>query len=208
MDKKGMLIVISAPAGCGKDTIVHGLFREFGEFSKYSEFEVYKNKLKLHYSVSATTRAMRTGEEEGVHYYFITREKFERLIGEGEFLEYTEYCGNYYGTRRKTIMNTIEEGGNIILKIEAEGAANIVRMFPDAVLIFILPPSLTELRRRLVSRGTEDDNTIELRIQRARIELANAGDYKYHVTNDDLQTAINEVADIILSEIDRRDGHE
>jgi guanylate kinase len=199
-----MLIVISAPAGCGKDTIVQGLFKEFGEFSKFSEFDKYKDKLRLHYSVSATTRKMREGEQEGVHYFFMSRERFEGLIAEGEFLEYTEYCGNYYGTRKQTILDTINAGGNIILKIEAEGAGNIAKMFPDAVLIFVLPPSLEELRRRLTARGTEDEATIELRIKKAEIELANSGDYKYHVTNDDLQTAINEVADIILSEIDRR----
>jgi guanylate kinase len=182
----GKLIVISGPAGCGKDTIVEGLFGRADE-------------LNLFYSVSTTTRAIRAGEEEDNHYCFVKRAEFERLLDEGEFLEHTEYCGNFYGTRKKTVMFALREGKNIILKIECEGAGNIKKMFPDAVLIFIMPPSIEELWRRLYKRSTEDEATIERRIKIAESEMQIASQYDYRVVNDDLQTAINDVAGIILS---------
>ncbi|MCL2071434.1 MAG: guanylate kinase [Oscillospiraceae bacterium] len=186
--KKGMLIVISGPAGCGKDTIIESLLEKGG---------------RLSYSVSATTRGIRMGEEEGKHYFFKTRDEFERLIKQGEFLEYTEYCGNYYGTLRETVAQALDEGKNIILKIEVEGAANIRKVFSETKMqagllaIFIMPPSLDELRRRLKSRSTEDDATIELRIKKAGDEIAFSENYDYKVVNDDLQTAIDETAEII-----------
>jgi guanylate kinase len=179
----GKLIVISGPAGCGKDTIVEGLF------AKNSE---------LFYSISTTTRSPREGEQDGVHYFFTSREEFGKMIKKGDFLEYTQYCGNYYGTRKATIMTALGEGKNIILKIECEGAENVKKMFPEALLIFVMPPSVEELRRRLVNRSTEDEKTIERRIRIAQTEIAFSGRYDYKVINDDLQTAINEVAEIIL----------
>jgi guanylate kinase len=194
MKNKGMLIVISAPAGCGKDTIVQGLFAD------------YRDELNLFYSVSATTRKMREGEREGEHYFFFGREQFEKFIEIGEFLEYTEYCGNYYGTRKHTVMTALGEGRNIVLKIEGEGAVNVRKMFPDAILIFILPPSIEELRNRLQNRGTEDKETIELRLKKAESELANSDDYDYRVTNDELPMAIREVANIIRDEQMKRYG--
>lgn len=192
--KKGMLIVISGPAGCGKDTIVEGLINAGHQGNPCGE---------LFYSVSATTREIRVSEEDGKHYHFKTREAFEQLINQGEFLEYTEYCGNYYGTLKKTILSALDEGKNIILKIEVEGAANIRKIFNDLgtlakfVAIFIMPPSLEELRRRLQNRSTEDEATIERRIKTAAEEIALADHYDYQVVNDDLQTAINETAEII-----------
>ena len=192
---QGMLIVLSAPAGCGKDTIVQGLLNSDADI---------KNELNLFYSISATTRNIRFGEEEGKHYFFMSKEKFEKLIEEGEFLEYTKYCGNYYGTRRKTIMNALKEGKNIILKIECEGAENVKKMFPDAVTIFVLPPSVSELRRRLFKRATECECVIDERIAKAMTEIAKCDEYDYRVTNDVLQTAIEEVAAIIRSERDKR----
>ena len=197
MNKKGMLIVISGPAGCGKDTIVEGLINAARHEGRCGE---------LFYSISATTREIRKGEEQGKHYHFITRAEFEELIKTGEFLEYTEYCGNYYGTLKKTVVSALDEGKNIILKIEVEGAKNIRRMFneqhPCAKLLalFILPPSLKELRRRLVARSTEDDETIERRIKKAAEEIALSDNYDYQVVNDDLQTAINETCEIIRKE--------
>jgi guanylate kinase len=182
---KGKLIVVSGPAGCGKDTIVEGLFRKNSE---------------LFYSISTTTRMIREGETDGKHYFYTTREEFERLIELGEFLEYTKYCGNYYGTRKATVMTALEQGKNILLKIEGEGARNVKAMFADAVLIFIQPPSLVELRRRLESRNTEDQETIERRLMKAEEEIANSFDYDYRVINDDLQTAINEIAEILRNE--------
>jgi len=185
-ENRGKLIVISGPAGCGKDSIVAGLFNENSE---------------LFYSISTTTRNPREGEEHGKHYFFTTREEFERKIKEGEFLEYTQYCGNYYGTCRRTVVDALDAGMNIILKIECEGAENVKKQFPtpDSVLIFILPPSIEELRRRLEGRSTEDTATIERRIRIAQTEIAFSDRYDYRVTNDNLQIAINEVAEIILS---------
>jgi guanylate kinase len=191
--KNGKLIVISGPAGCGKDTIVAGLFEQD---------ELYGSQCRIYYSVSTTTREIRPGEEEGKHYYFKSRDSFERLIERGEFLEHTQYCGNYYGTRKKTVLSALKSGKNTVLKIEVEGAMNIKSLYSDAVLIFIQPPSLTELRRRLENRSTEDSATIEIRLKKAKEEMKLAHKYDYQVINDDLQTAINEVAEVILKEID------
>ncbi|MCL1902885.1 MAG: guanylate kinase [Oscillospiraceae bacterium] len=192
--KKGMLIVISGPAGCGKDTVVEGLLNAARRGGECGE---------LFYSVSATTRIPRSTEENGIHYHFKTREEFERLIEQDEFLEYTDYCGNYYGTLKKTVMSALDKGQNLILKIEVEGAANIRRIFADLgalskfVAIFIMPPSLEELRRRLINRDSEDAATIELRVKTAAEEIALAGHYDYRVVNDVLETAIDEIASII-----------
>ena len=192
MNNSGKLIVISAPAGCGKDTIVEKLFNSD-----------YKTELNLFYSISATTRPIRDGEQEGVHYFFMNREKFESLIEEGEFLEHTEYCGNYYGTRNKSVMDALGEGKNIVMKIEHEGAENVRRLFPDSLLIFIMPPSMEELRRRLQKRSTEDEETINQRLAKAEIEIGGCYDYDYQVINDDLTEAVNEVATIINEEINK-----
>ena len=188
----GKLIVISGPAGCGKDTIVEGLFEQD---------ELYGSQCRIFYSVSTTTREIRKGEEEGKHYFFKSRNTFEKLINQGEFLEHTEYCGNYYGTRKKTVLSALENGKNTVLKIEVEGAMNVKSLYKNAVLIFIKPPSIEELRRRLEKRSTEDQATIERRLKKAQEEMTHADKYDYQVVNDDLQTAINEVAEIILKEI-------
>ncbi|MDR0197986.1 MAG: guanylate kinase [Oscillospiraceae bacterium] len=181
--KKGILIVVSAPAGCGKDTIVEKLF---------------ETEREIRYSVSATTREVRGGEAEGTDYFFKTREEFEEMIERGEFLEYTEYCGNYYGTPKSAVTEALESGHDILLKIEVHGAENIKKMFPNSVLIFIRPPSLDELRRRLIKRGTEDLETIERRIEIACKEMTMQCDhYDHYVINDDLEQAVNEIKDII-----------
>ncbi|MCL2035856.1 MAG: guanylate kinase [Oscillospiraceae bacterium] len=186
----GKLIVLSAPAGGGKDSIMEGLFSN-----------EYKDVLCLSYSISATTRKSRAGEEDGKHYLFKSREEFEQLIEQGEFLEHTEYCGNYYGTLNKTVSSALEAGKNLLLKIEAEGAENVKKAFPDSLLIFVLPPSVEELRRRLINRSTESEDVIELRIKKAESEFARAGNYDYRVVNDDLQRATAEVAKIIQENI-------
>lgn len=183
--KKGILIVVSAPAGCGKDTIL--------------EQALAKND-NLFYSVSATSRAMRPGETDGVSYHFKTREQFEDMINNGELLEYTEYCGNYYGTPKKAVTDMLEAGKDVILKIEIEGAANIKRIFPDCTMIFILPPSIKELDRRLHKRGTETEEVIALRLEQARKELSFAENYDYLVVNDDLPDAVEDFLAVVKGE--------
>lgn len=172
---KGTLYIVSAPAGCGKDTILEKVLTE---------------NSNLFYSVSATSRKMRDGEIDGVSYFFKSREQFEEMLANGELLEHTEYCGNYYGTPKQAVVDMLAAGKDVILKIEVEGAANVKAIFPQAVMIFILPPSLTELRRRLHKRGTEDDATIEKRIAQAKNELSLAKNYDFIVVNDALEDAI------------------
>lgn len=183
--KKGILIVVSAPAGCGKDTIL--------------EQALAKND-NLFYSVSATSRAMRPGETDGVSYHFRTREQFEDMINNGELLEYTEYCGNYYGTPKKAVIDMLEAGKDVILKIEIEGAANVKKIFPDCTMIFILPPSIKELDRRLHKRGTETEEVIALRLQQAKKELSFAENYDYLVVNDDLDDAVEDFLAVVKGE--------
>jgi guanylate kinase len=188
MNKKGLLIVVSAPAGCGKDTILE------------SAFEVSAKNNPLYYSVSATTRKIRAGEEEGVHYFFKSREEFERLIEAGELLEHTEYAGNYYGTPKTYIPDMLKSGKDVVMKIEVEGAANIKKLFPDCVLVFIMPPSFGELERRLHKRGTETEETIKKRIGIAKIEMSFAKNYDYVIINEKLGDAVSDFLTIIEAE--------
>jgi guanylate kinase len=185
MMNKGLLIVVSAPAGCGKDSILEGAFKEHNN---------------LHYSVSATTRTPRPGEEDGVHYFFKTREEFERLIGNNELLEHTEYAGNFYGTPREYIPKMLGAGKNVVLKIEVEGAENIKKIYPDCVRVFILPPSFEELERRLRKRGTETDETIKKRIGIAKIEMSFVKNYDYVIINASLEDAVGDFTAIVRAE--------
>ena len=182
---KGILFVVSAPAGCGKDSILE---------------RALSKDINLTYSVSATTRAIRAGETEGISYYFTTREEFEKMISAGELLEHTEYCGNYYGTPKQTVVEVLADGKNVVLKIETEGAANVKKMLPEAVLIFILPPSMEELSRRLHKRGTEDEETIQKRLKQAETEISNAYDYDYVIVNGELDAAVNDFVSIVKAE--------
>lgn len=182
---KGILFVVSAPAGCGKDTILE---------------QALSRNINLHYSVSATTRAMRPGEVDGVSYHFKTHEQFEEMIAKNELLEHTEYCGNYYGTPRQTVEEMLENGKNTVLKIEIEGAANVKKLFPEAVLIFILPPSMQELERRLRNRGTEDEPTIQKRLEQAKTELSYAKNYDYAITNSDVEKAVDDLIAVVTAE--------
>ncbi len=182
---KGLLFVVSAPAGCGKDTILEQLFKKTDTVG---------------YSVSATTRAPREGEVDGVHYHFRTRDEFERMIKGGEVLEYTEYCGNYYGTPRKGVEDLLAGGKDVILKIEVEGAMNIKRIFPECCLVFILPPSLAELERRLRKRGTETEDKIILRTKQAKSELEFAKNYDYYIVNGELEKAVDDLLAVIRAE--------
>lgn len=189
-NKKGLLFVVSAPAGCGKDTILEQLFKKTSNAA---------------YSVSATTRAPRPGEIDGVHYYFLTRERFKEMIDNGEVLEYTEYCGNYYGTPKKGVEELLRQGRDVILKIETEGAMNIRRLYPEACLVFILPPSMEVLKARLKNRGTETEETIERRTKQAYSELSAAVNYDYFVVNDELSEAVDDLSAVIRAEKLRRE---
>lgn len=186
---KGSLFVVSAPAGCGKDTIL---------------IEMFKRNDTAGYAVSATTRAPRDGEVNGVHYHFLTREEFERKIAEKEVLEYTEYCGNYYGTLKKSVDDLLSAGKDAILKIEVEGAMNIKKMFPEARLVFILPPSWEILEKRLRDRGTETEEKIIERTKQARNEVSYAKNYDYVIVNDDLNKAVDDLLTILKAEKLRR----
>ncbi len=179
--KKGLLMVVSGPAGSGKGTVNAHLL-------KRDEFE---------YSVSATTRAPRPGEIDGVNYHFITAQDFKTRIARGEMLEYTEYCGNFYGTPLKEAEEVLASGKNLILEIEVEGARNVKAIYPDAVLIMLLPPSHAVQEQRLRSRGTETEEKILERLARAREEIRFVSDYDYVVYNYDGKDA--EAAEQILA---------
>ena len=181
--------MVSAPAGCGKDTILN---------------ELLKKTDKAGYAVSATTRAPREGEVNGVHYHFLTREEFERKIAEKEVLEYTEYCGNYYGTLRKSVNDLLNEGKDAILKIEVEGAMNIKKLFPEACLVFILPPSWEVLEKRLRDRGTETEDKIVERTKQAHNEVKFAKNYDYLIVNDELERAVSDLLAVMRAEKLRR----
>lgn len=181
---KGLLIVVSAPSGCGKGTILS---------------EVLKDD-RFYYSVSATTRSPRLGEVNGVTYHFITKQDFEERIKNNAMLEYAEYCGNYYGTPKKEIDEMREQGKNVILEIEVQGAMKVREICPDAVFIFVLPPSVAELERRLRKRATETDDVIAQRVSQARSEIELARKYDYVVVNAALEDAINDFKAVIKAE--------
>jgi guanylate kinase len=182
---KGLLVVISAPAGCGKDTVIA---------------ELKKADDTVKQSISMTTRAPREGETDGVDYYFTSVENFEKNISQDGFLEYVKYGVNYYGTPKKAIEEGVAEGKSVILKIEVEGAGNVRKIYPDAISIFIMPPSFSELSRRLKNRGTETQEDIERRLKIAETEMQRAKEYDYIVINDDLIACVNDVLSIIKAE--------
>ena len=184
--KKGLLIVVSGPAGSGKGT-VNAKLLETGDFV---------------FSVSATTRAPRPGERDGVNYYYISQEEFRRRIDAGEMLEYTQYCGNYYGTPLREAEAVMESGKNLILEIEVEGAMNVKAKYPDAVLILLLPPDFSTQEARLRGRGTEEEENILARLARAHEELAVLDRYDYIVYNEDngVDACIAEIQDIVRVE--------
>lgn len=181
---KGMLIVVSGPSGCGKGTVLA---------------EILKSD-KIFYSVSATTRSPRPGETDGVNYYFLTKEKFETLIEEDGMLEYASYCGNYYGTPKKPVEDMLEQGKHVILEIEVQGAMKVMEKCPEAVFVFILPPSLKELERRLNKRGTEAEDVIKKRLSEAAGEIKQAYKYNYAVINGELSEAVDDLKAIIRAE--------
>lgn len=189
MSKNGLLIVVSGPAGCGKGTVLR---------------ELFNCRKGLYYSVSATTRRPRPDEKDGVNYFFLTTSEFEERIKSGKMLEYAMYCENYYGTPRDKVDEMLQKGQDVILEIEVVGAMNIKILYPDALLIFIMPPSLQELEARLVGRGTEDSDTIAKRIKAAETEMAQAHKYDYKVINNIAVEAAKELSKIIDVEKTKR----
>ena len=181
--KKGKFIVISGPSGVGKGTICNVLLKE----------------LNAWFSVSMTTRGIRDGEVDGVNYYFISKDEFIKRIDDGKLLEYNIYNDNYYGTPKDKVLEKMDEGRDVFLEIDVNGARNIKKIFPDALLIYIAPPSIEELRNRLINRGTEDIDVIEKRLRIAEDELKQINFYDYVVINDDIDKAINDVREIIVN---------
>ena len=188
--KRGSLIVISGFSGVGKGTVVKRLVSDFG----------------YNISVSATTRSPREGEVDGREYYFMGKSEFENLIDYGGFIEGTQYVENYYGTPKKYVEKSLDEGKDIILEIEVMGALNVKRQFPDALLIFISAPSISELRSRLSGRGTESEETIIKRLKKATEEAEDMDKYDYVVVNDDLEECIRTVDSVIKSYRCRREN--
>ncbi len=181
---RGILLVVSAPSAGGKGTILGELFKRDGN---------------LRMSVSATRRP-REGEEHGKHYYFISREEFRGLIDSGSMLEYAEYVGNLYGTPRGPVEQWLSEGHDVVLEIEVQGGAQIKKLAPDCVSVFITPPSMEVLEKRLRGRGTENEETIRKRLETARRELPQAENYDYVVINDRLEDAVDDMQAILRSE--------
>lgn len=187
---KGLLIVLSGPSGVGKGTVCKAL---------------RKRGSALQYSISVTTRKPRKGEVEGVHYFFRTREQFQQLIRDGKLLEWAEYVGNYYGTPVDYVKRTLNEGQDVILEIEVQGALQVRRRFPEGIFIFLAPPSLQELKKRITGRGTESDSLIENRMNAAKSEMELMENYNYVVENDQVNRACDRIEAIVTAEHCRTD---
>lgn len=183
MNNRGVLLVVSGPSGVGKGTVIKKLF------------EIDSN---LYFSVSATTRLPRPGEIDGIHYKFKTKEEFQADIESGEMLEHAIFSGNYYGTPRSEIEKHLSNGEDVVLDIEVQGARNIKRLMPEAVLVYILPPNIAELQHRLINRNTEDEKTIQIRLETAYRELHEAPAlYDFFVVNDVAETAASKIENIL-----------
>ena len=185
MFREGLLVVVSGPSGTGKGTLLSS---------------IKQTEKSMKFSVSATTRSPRSGENDGVNYFFKTHVEFENMIKNGELVEWVKYCDNYYGTPKKCIEDTVKAGFDCLLEIEVEGALNIKTIYPDCVSIFILPPSFEELRRRIEDRGTEKPEVIEKRMEKALKEIKYVDKYDYVVVNDRIEEAVNNIRSILVSE--------
>lgn len=185
MQRKGKTFIVSGPSGVGKSTVLKALFDQ---------------RTDLYFSISATTRDPRPGEVDGVHYHFIPAEEFHRMVEEDEFLEYAEYVGNFYGTPKKYVDRAMDDGRDVILDIEIQGANQICAKRPETVRIFIAPPSWVGLERRLTARGTDSQEVIQSRLLRAKVELQTASSYDYLVINDTVEQAVTELAAILCAE--------
>lgn len=186
MTKRGLLIVLSGPSGVGKGTVRAAIFS--------------KGEQKFVYSISATTRQPRTGETDGVDYFFKTREEFEQMIQNKQLLEYAEYVGNYYGTPLEYVENTLATGKDVFLEIDVQGAIQVRELMPEGVFIFLTPPDLNELESRIVNRGTDSDEVIVKRMKTAREELELMKYYDYSVVNDTVDNAVQKIEAIIQTE--------
>jgi guanylate kinase len=182
---RGKLFVITAPSGAGKTSLIEAVMRE-------------DPTLKI--SVSYTTRKPRSGEKDGVDYHFVDVETFQRMREQGEFLESAEVHGNHYGTGKQVILDAVKRGDDLILEIDWQGAQQVRRLYPACIGIFILPPSIEELERRMRSRGQDTEEVIRRRVENAREELSHAGEFKYAIINKDFETARRELASIIRRE--------
>lgn len=185
MSDKGRLIVVSGPSGAGKSTVV---------------FKAINGREDMCFSTSVTSRKPRPGEVDGREYFFITRQRFAEMVENDELLEHAEYVGNCYGTPRKFVEDKLDVGINVVLDIEVQGARQVMNKVPEAIKIFVIPPTLDELRNRLEKRGTETEETIRGRLDRAREEYREATFYDYIVINDDADAAAEELNAIILAE--------
>ena len=182
--ERGQLIVLSGPSGVGKSTVIAELFAQ---------------RSNIYFSVSYTTRQPRVGEQDGVNYNFVSREEFERMIADDELLEYAEYVDNYYGTSMKLIQEKLDAGIDVLLDIEVQGAAKVRARCPDALFIFIIPPSFEELSRRLHRRNTDSEEVIAGRLAKARQEFREIPKYDYLVINDKVANAVNEIEAILTA---------
>ena len=186
MNKRGKLIVVSAPSGSGKTTIVRNVLKEIPD---------------LEFSVSATTRTLRGNEVEGKDYFFISEKEFEEKIRENEFIEWEQFYDYYYGTLKSFVNSKIENGKSVILEVDVKGAINIKKSYPDSVLIFIMPPSIEVLKNRLINRKTESADDLRKRFERAEMELGYKDKFDYLVINEELETAKREVLEIVKNEL-------
>lgn len=185
MFREGLLVVVSGPSGAGKGTLLNN---------------VKQRENNVRFSVSATTRVPRSGELDGVNYFFKTHEEFDRMIKNNELVEWVKYCDNFYGTPKKYVEEIIKSGSDCLLEIEVEGALNIKAIYPDCITIFILPPSFEELRRRIEGRGTEKPEVIDKRMKKALKEMNFVDRYDYVVVNGEVETAVNSIINILEAE--------
>ncbi|MDY4812992.1 MAG: guanylate kinase [Ruminococcus sp.] len=192
MSKKGLLVVYSGFSGVGKGTIMK---------------EMLKREESFRLSVSATTRAPRPGEVDGREYYFITKEKFLKMIDNDEFLEYAQYADNYYGTPQKAVEDMLNEGYNVFLEIEVQGGVQIMEKCPDCLSIFIVPPSLEVLEQRLRGRGTETEEVIEKRMKTALVEQGYTSQYDFVVENDIVEKTVDDIINIVKTEKEKRNNY-
>ncbi len=188
-NKKGKLFVITGPSGVGKGTILDKFFK--------------LNKNDIVYSVSMTTRAPRPNEVHGVNYFYVSKEEFQKAVQNNEFLEWTEYSGNYYGTNRKFVEDLLNEGKNVLLEIETQGAQTVMKNFPDCVTIFFTPPSMEELEARLRGRHTEDEDAIQKRLHEVKKELSLVEKFQYNILNDEVDTAFSKLQAVYEFEINK-----